>query len=358
MSTPILTFFNNKGGVGKTSLIYHLGWMLSSLGKTVIVADLDPQANLSAAFLSEEQLEEIWEGNQKGSTIYRCVQPLTDVADIDPPVLQKIASQLYLLPGEVTLSSFEDVLSEQWPNSLNDKNLYRPLRILSAFWQVSQMAAKQVNADIVLIDIGPNLGAINRSVLLATDYVIIPVAADLFSLQGLKNLGPTLRSWKKQWQKRVNNWHEEETSKRPDFLLPKGEMKAIGYLCQQHSIRLDRPVKSYTKWLNRIPMIYREYVLNQSSPTVIDKAITPETDSYCLGMIKHYRSLIPMGQESRKPIFSLTSADGAIGAHAHAVQSAKADFRELALKIAEKIGLNTSLGDKPTPCGLSQPNLV
>ncbi|MHC1595014.1 MAG: ParA family protein [Methanotrichaceae archaeon] len=51
MSAPVVAFFNNKGGVGKTSLVYHLAWMYADLGLKVLVADLDPQANLTAAFL-------------------------------------------------------------------------------------------------------------------------------------------------------------------------------------------------------------------------------------------------------------------------------------------------------------------
>ena len=76
MNTAVLTFFNNKGGVGKTSLIYHLAWTLASLRKRVVIADLDPQANLTAAFLMEEEIEELWEQQNSGSTIYQCVQPL------------------------------------------------------------------------------------------------------------------------------------------------------------------------------------------------------------------------------------------------------------------------------------------
>jgi cellulose biosynthesis protein BcsQ len=49
MRAPVLTFFNNKGGVGKTSLVYHVAWMFSELWRRVLVADLDPQANLTAA---------------------------------------------------------------------------------------------------------------------------------------------------------------------------------------------------------------------------------------------------------------------------------------------------------------------
>jgi len=334
MTTPVLTFFNNKGGVGKTSLIYHLAWMYASMGKRVVVADLDPQANLTAAFLHEDKIERLWNEQRLGSTIYHCVKPLTGVGDIQKPVLQNIAPDLYLIPGDVELSGFEDALSGEWPNSMGDKNLYRPMRMLSSFWQVMQMAASNVEADLILVDIGPNLGAINRSVLIATNHVVIPLGADLFSLQGLKNLGPTLRSWKGLWTKRLDNWsNSTESESYQEFILPIGEMKAIGYVCQQHGVRLDRPVKAYEKWVNRIPEVYREAVLKQNNPEKMKQA----DDPYCLATIKHYRSLIPMGQEYRKPIFKLTSADGAIGSHANAVQDAKKDFAELANKIAGKL---------------------
>lgn len=337
MTTPVLTFFNNKGGVGKTSLIYHLAWMFASLRKRVVIVDIDPQANLTAAFLDEDKIETIWNGASQSSTIYQCVKPLTSVGDISEPNLQCVATDLYLLPGDVNLSSYEDALSSEWPNSMGDNNLYRPMRILSSFWQVMQMAASKVEADIILVDIGPNLGAINRSVLLATDYVVIPLGADLFSLQGLKNLGPTLRSWKNLWQKRLENWNSNsEKSSYPGFLLPQGKMEPIGYLCQQHGVRLDRPVQAYDKWVQRIPETYRQSVLNEAA----NNHVKQEDDPYCLATIKHYRSLVPMAQEHRKPIFNLTSADGAIGSHASAVQDAKDDFKQLAEKIAAKIGLS------------------
>jgi len=336
MSTPVLTFFNNKGGVGKTSLIYHLAWMFASLRKRVVIMDLDPQANLTAAFLDEERIEEIWGGRDPGTTIYQCVKPLTGVGDIVEPVLQSIATDLYLLPGDVSLSGFEDALSAEWPNSMGDNNLYRPMRILSSFWQVMQRAADRVQADVVLVDIGPNLGAINRSVLLATDYVAIPLGADLFSLQGLTNLGPTLRSWKGLWRKRLDNWNSSpDRESYPEFKLPEGGMLPIGYLCQQHGVRLDRPVKAYDKWVQRIPAVYRQSVLNRPSA----ESIRQQDDPDCLATIRHYRSLIPMAQEHRKPIFNLTSADGAIGSHANAVQDAKRDFKALASKIARQIGM-------------------
>ena len=70
MSTPVIAFFNNKGGVGKTSLVYHIAWMLAEQGYKVLTADLDPQGNLSAAFVAEDRLEELWPENQHPATIY------------------------------------------------------------------------------------------------------------------------------------------------------------------------------------------------------------------------------------------------------------------------------------------------
>ena len=327
MSVTVLTFFNNKGGVGKTSLAYHLAWMLSELGHTVLAVDLDAQANLTAAYLDEDELERLWENGNTPTTIYRAIEPLTRVGDIAEPHVEKVTQGLYLIPGDVALASFEDTLSESWPASMGDANLYRPFRILTAFWQVAQMAAKQVGADIILVDVGPNLGAINRSALIASDFVAIPLGADLFSLQGLKNLGPTLRSWRDLWKKRLDNWSS------PDFELPQGRMEPLGYIVQQHGVRLSRPVKAYDKWINRMPMVYHNAVLEDSTT-----AATPSQDPACLATLKHYRSLVPMGQEARRPIFHLTPADGAIGSHAQAVQEALKDFECLAQKLLDKIG--------------------
>jgi len=331
MTTPVLTFFNNKGGVGKTSLVFHLAWMFSELGKRVIAIDLDPQANLTSAFLSEDDLEMLWDpddSSQRATTVYQCVRPLTEVGDILEPQTRCINPRLHLVPGDLGLAGFEDFLSQEWPNGLGSGSLYRPFRLLTAFWQVAQMAANKQNADIILADVGPNLGAINRSALIGSDHVVIPLAADLFSLQGLRNLGPTLQAWRADWKKRVENWAT------PAFELPSGAMRPAGYILMQHSERLSRPVKAYKKWADRIPSTYRENILRMpaSQPSTAN-------DGNCLAKLKHYRSLVPMAQEVRKPIYHLTSADGAIGSHSAAVQGAWSDFKALAVAILERIDL-------------------
>ena len=342
MSIPVLTFFNNKGGVGKTSLVYHLAWMLSDLGYRVLACDLDPQANLTAAFLDEGRLENLWDENDPlsggKSTIFECVKPLTQVGDLYPPHLQQILWQLdfgqndlRLIPGDLALAEFEDTLSNEWPNAMGSANLYRPFRILTAFSTIMQKGAAEMDASIILADVGPNLGAINRSALIASDYVVVPLGADLFSLRGLQNLGPTLKRWGQDWERRRDNWDT------PDFPLPKGKMEPIGYIMQQHGVRLERPVKAYDKWVNRMPEEYARNLLGNGTGPY---AATPEKDpGNSLATLKHYRSLIPMAQEKRKPIFHLTTADGAFGSHAAAVNDARADFKVLAEKIVKRIGI-------------------
>ena len=347
MPVPVLTFFNNKGGVGKTSLVYHLAWMLSDLGYNVLACDLDPQANLTAAFLDEERLESLWDDGVNATTpdatIFECVKPLMQVGDLTYPLLQQVNRQLMidgnisLIPGDLSLAGFEDTLAAEWPNALDSTNLYRPFRILTAFSTIMQYAAVQADAAIILADIGPNLGAINRSALIATDYVVVPLGADLFSLQGLRNLGPTLQRWRQDWQRRRENWRE------PDFALPAGGMQPIGYVVQQHSVRLSRPVRAYDKWVNRMP---REYASNLLDNHTGPYAATPlEDEENALATMKHYRSLVPMAQEKRKPIFKLTTADGAFGSHAAAVVDSRADYRALAEKIIARINLVPTVGD-------------
>ncbi len=248
MSIPVLTFFNIKRGVWKTALIYHVASMLSKLDRPVLAADLDPQANLTAAFLQEGELEKLWEPSPDdtiGKTIFQCIEPLNDAGDIREPCLHRIDDYLHLLPGDLALSGFEDLLSAEWPNCLGSQNLYRPFRVITSLWQVLQQGARQCDADLIFVDVGPSLGAINRSALIAADFVVVPLGADLFSQQGLRNLGPALRRWRADWARRRDSWGE------PAFDLPAGNMHPIGYLVQQHGVRLSRPIQANDRWVKR-----------------------------------------------------------------------------------------------------------
>lgn len=107
-------------------------------------------------------------------------------------------------------------------------------------------------------------------------------------------------------------------------------MEPVGYVVLQHPVRLDRPVKAYEKWMARVPRVYRVSVLDEKNANPVDV----DKDTYCLATLKHYRSLMPLAQEARKPMFHLKPADGASGAHVAQVQSCYRDFQTLARRIA------------------------
>lgn len=321
-----IAFFNNKGGVGKTSLIYHLAWMFAEHGLNVLAVDLDPQANLTSMFLDEDRLEALWPDGDHPLTVYGAIAPiLRGIGDIAQPHVEMLTPRLGMVPGDLGLSRFEDKLSDAWPRCHNRDEA--AFRTMTAFHRVVTQGA-QWGADLALIDVGPNLGAINRAALIASDQVVVPLAADLFSLQGLKNLGPTLREWRQTWQ--------ELLPKAPmDLDIPSGLMQPMGYVVSQHGVRESRPVQSYQRWVNRIPVTYREAVLCETSGSVP----RPYLDPYALALLKHYRSLMPMAMDAHKPMFALRSADGAIGSHIEAVRSCYDDFLRLAQKVAGHVGL-------------------
>ena len=336
-----IAFFNNKGGVGKTTLVYHLAWMLADMGHDVLAADLDPQSNLTSMFLDEDRLEELWPDGKHPNTIHGVVEPiLRGIGDIQAPRVEAIggddlgflfddrllSGDLGLIAGDLALSGFEDKLSAAWPLCHNrDESAFRTM---TAFYRAILMAAEQRGAELVLIDVGPNLGAINRAALIASQYVVIPLASDLYSLQGLRNLGPQLRSWREAWRELRGK------SPDPDLPLPSGDMCPTGYVVMQHGTRAERPVKAYLRWMERIPNEYRRSVTDEPP----DINVNVENDPCCLAALKHYRSLMPLAMEAHKPMFRLKPADGAIGAHVQAVRDCYTDFHALAGQILSAIG--------------------
>lgn len=313
-----IAFFNNKGGVGQTSLVYHLAWMYADQGQNVVAADLDPQADLTRMFVDDDRIERLWREEDR-RTVYGALKPLLDgTGDIALPHLENPSPGLDLVAGDLKLAAVEDEMAGQWPDCLDRKP--RAFRVLSALWRVLQMAAEKAEAGLILIDAGRNLGALNRAVLIAADYVVVPLAPDVYSSQGLRNLGPVLREWREQWSERF--------ARNPvdDLDIPEGSMNPIGYVVMQDVIRFDRPVRAYARWFDRIPAVYSEAVLDR--PT--SEGLTIEEDPGCLAVLKYLRLLMPMAREARKPMFSLKPGDGAFGGHDKAVQDCYREFRKLA----------------------------
>jgi len=242
--------------------------MFADNGVATLAVDLNPQASLTAMFLDAERLESPWPDTDHPDTVYSSIQPILrgEGGDIATPHVKPVAERLSLIPGDLALSRFEGKLSDAWSRCHNrDESVWT----ITAFHCLTQTGAADT-AELVLIDVGPNLGAINL------------------------------------------------TAKAPTGLsLPKGTMQPVGYIVIQHGLRDSRSVPAYKRWMDRIPTVYREAVLDETVQTFV----RIEQDPYCLSLLRHYRSLIPLAMEARKPIFFLKSADEAIGAHIEAVKS-------------------------------------
>ncbi len=331
MPAPILTFFNNARGVGKTALAYHLSVMLSRVGLRVLVCDWDPQARLTAAFLGESVLEGLWTwaAPDRIVTVFRAIQPLFSGGELAAPVVRSLMPDLGLLPGDPALSVLEEPLQEQWRRSSAGKGS-EALRPVVGLWQAAQAGAESMEADLVLADVGPGFNALNRCAVCSSDFIVIPVTAELFSLQALRHLGPPIRGWRESWQRR------RADGGVPAADLPPGGMDVIGYLLQEHAVGPQRASGACRRWAEQLPEAYRKSILGESPAEGLP---LPYDDPFCLAVLKPFLSLTSMAEEARKPIFDLTLADGAMGGHAQLVQMADRDFRAVAATIRARIGV-------------------
>ena len=320
-----IAFFDAGRDTSGTTLVYHLASMYARLGVNVLAADLDPQANLTGMFLDDEEIEPIWADDGRRGTVYGALRPLLEGADdVAAPHVAEPDPGLGLVVGDPALAITEEELSRQWAACLDRQP--RAFRVLSALARILQLGATEINARLTLMDVGPSLGAFNRAVLVVADVVVVPLAPDLRSLQGLDNLGQTLRRWQGEWAER------RELS---PVGVPGGAMRPIGYVVMQPAVRLDRPIDARRRGMSRIPALYRATVVGETSTS---GDVTVSNDPNCLASLKPYGLLHPLAREARKPMFALKPADGAIGGHTTAVQDCHRDFRALAKTVAERAG--------------------
>ncbi|MCK2242239.1 MULTISPECIES: ParA family protein [unclassified Crossiella] len=323
-----IALFNNQGGVGKTTLTYHLAHMLQRLGHRVLAVDLDPQADLTSLFLQDEDLSLV-AAQPTISTITDALDPLMrGRGDIAEPELLEATDGLWLLAGDIGIGDFEDGLHDAWSRTVHDDDL-GSVRKVTAIHQVIAAAEKLVDADFVLIDLGPNLGAVNRVALLSADTVVVPVTTDRYSARGLRSLGASLRNWRATWQ-------QDLLPKVPgDIAAPVGRMHPLGYVLVRSAItRIDRPSLTYQQRVEALPRIFAEALLDE--PT--SEPSTPHE----LATIRNYRTLSLLSQEHRKPMFALLPADGALGSTGVLVRKCYQEFHQLAAELLHRLASRTA----------------
>jgi len=320
-----IAIFNNKGGVGKTTLVCNLAAYLSKINRlNILVIDADPQCNTTTYALDEDQFIDVYY-DPKDFTIADIIPPLEDGSGY----IQKFAKTksahfgFDLVPGNPKFAACEDFLASEWKD-VKSVDL-RGIKSTMLFIQFMTLCRKY---DYVFFDMGPSLGAINRSILLACDYFITPMSSDVFSLLALHNIGESIISWNNSFNTGIQKL---DPAKREHLKGLKQEcnLRFLGYVEQQYITKstggTTRAVRAYDEILKMIPNEIREQIIKP-----INTEVPPITD-YKIGSIPNFYSLVPMSQTAHKPIFDLTNNDGVVGAHYQKVK----DFSELMGSIAE-----------------------
>lgn len=322
-------FFNNKGGVGKTTLLCNVASYLSlHHNKRILVIDADPQANASQLMLPEKEFESFFADGKNKFTINTITQPLSSgkgfTQSFDP-----VSSPYYgvdLIVGDSRLALVEDILAQDWSQS----SKVRGMRTTLMFRQMLSWAK---DYDLVFFDMSPSLGAINRSVLLACDAFILPMSTDIFSLRATENIAVWLSRWKKDFIKNASDFDIDERSEIEVQDLT-WRLSLLGYVTQQYNQKatrgVKRPVKSYESIISRVP----EKI---ESTLTVELGGEPLQKDYFLGTVPHLFSLIPMSQIASKPIHQLKAEDGIVGSHFTRVKAARDFFGKVSGRVLENL---------------------
>lgn len=324
-----ISFFNHKGGVGKTTLVFNTGLALARLGYRVLFIDADAQANLTSAALAVDEIEQLLGSDQ---TIYGALLPVIestgDLADISPVTVRDGA---YLLPGDIRLSGFEEILPQAWTESLAGHR--RGFQVSSAMYRLIQQLGQDVDADYAFVDLGPNVGALNRAIMIASDGFVVPLSPDLFSLAALPSVGNSATRWILDWEAALQSAERARTG-LGDLELPKGAPSPLGYVSQQFVTYRKAPAAAFMKWSNQIPQAYEEGIV---APMTERAKVKVPSAPHLLGEVKNLSSLIPMAQQANRAIFELTGTQ-ARGAQYTRAQDTFDLFAELAKRVVERQG--------------------
>lgn len=328
-----IAFFNNKGGVGKTTLLCNLASFLAlHHKKQVLVIDADPQSNATAYLLTEDQIETVYDETEN-TTInlhqyYNSVARGKGFEKSRPFTMWSPRFGVRVLPGHPKFALREDLLSKDWSDGLSGQE--RGLQTTFTFRHLLNQFPKY---DFVFVDMGPSLGAINRSILLATDFFLTPMSVDLYSLMAIENIGESLSAWRDDLETSLE--HFERKNGEPyavDNEVVKWHVAFLGYVMQQYrtkSIRGERtPVKSFDKIIRR----FEPAIANLEAAFGIG-----DIQSANLGQVPNLSSLVPMSQLARAPIFDLGRSDGVVGGHFAAVDDAKSIYAAIALRLLARL---------------------
>jgi cellulose biosynthesis protein BcsQ len=321
--TTRFAVYNHKGGVGKTTLTVNVAAALAASGKQVLLVDSDPQCNLTAYFYEDEAVNSLLDESETrtGKTIWTALRPVVagtgDVAARKP--LETVVTNVRVIPGDIRLSEFEQSLSDSWTDCF--KRRLAGFRAVSAISSLVTKVAAAYDTDFVLYDAGPNIGPLNRAILLDCDFFIVPVACDLFSVRALGTLGQTLKSW-------IRDWETIGALAPDDTYLLKGRPRLLGYVPQRY--------KTYGRAMAKAPQYYLGKIQKQVHSDLVDvlrdisaDLVPPPGQDLRLGNVKDFGVLVQIAQREGVPLAEATQGDPGQKAEA-----AKA-FAEIANRILQ-----------------------
>jgi len=337
----IISFFNNKGGVGKTTLAVNVASYISTnFGKKVLFLDADPQSNSTQMIVEEEKWDSFYGENPTNYTIMDYLMPIQEGDsglnfDLEPYSWKHNRFQFDLIPGHPRLSIIEDILSDSWNKSTaGDLGGFRKTNWLKALQE-----HYNEEYDYLIIDLGPSLGALNRSILLNSNFFVTPMGSDIFSLIGISNISSWIRNWLYSYKNGINTlkekYEDDSINKFPLNLDPDKETRFVGFSVQQYVTKSfstgRRPVSSYERIISKIP----EAIEKHLSFLIFNNLTISQLN---LGDVPYLYSLVPLAQSSKAPIYSLTYSDGLVGSQPASVKKYAQMLNDIASKILRNIG--------------------
>jgi cellulose biosynthesis protein BcsQ len=315
-----IAVFNNKGGVGKTTLAYHLASALALLGKKTLLVDLDPQSNLTLFGYGTDELENLWGEEDefiedyeqahdngigllnKTRSIHFLLKPTEDgvdeISDLPPP--RMLDENLDLLPGRLSVHMFENKIASRWSDAYQSDPL--AIRTITQIRRLCEAYGRERGYDLVIIDTSPALGILNKVVISTADSFLIPCYPDMFSLYGIKNIGRALQQWTKDF-----DLLRQLLSEKKGRDLPTKNVKFLGYTIYNARLRGDAPnrwklAKAQYNHAKRIPSTIKGYI---PEAVIGDRGVDI---SKPIGgtAVMHSHSTIPaMAQKYRVPIWDV-----------------------------------------------------
>lgn len=293
----IISLFNHKGGVSKTTTTYHLGWMLAKKGNKVLMVDTDSQCNLTGLVLGEDAFESFYEEQP-----FNNIKSALDPAFLGQPVPIKeiegfnVRENLWLVPGHIDITELDISLGMAHNFSSSMAIL---MNLPGAFFAFIEKMVNKFQIDYVLIDMNPSLSEINKNLLMISDYFIIPTAPDFFSQMAISTLANTLPKWKK-WSLTAKTFFKDSI-----YPFPDKSPRFLGVVMQNYSIRRGKPASAFQDKIDRVLNKLNEIlipVLSENNMLPLKAANTlQQNKNYVLSYISNFQSLVAKMQDSGAP---------------------------------------------------------